>query len=101
MSVRFTSASLGETASYATTGSAKTAVTRTTAAQYDGSSREAREAKNERRVRPQPLMQITKPLITKKTCTPRQPYANHVCSVGNCSRAELPQAPVTSPPRPP
>lgn len=71
--VRLTSASLGETVLYATTGRANTAVTMMIAAQYAGSSREARDAKKERSGRPQPLMQMTNPLITKKTCTPRQP----------------------------
>lgn len=43
------------------------------ATQYAGYSRAIRERKKSPRVLPQLLMQITKPLMTKKNCTPRQP----------------------------
>lgn len=99
--MKLTRVSLGETVLNATIGSANTTVTRMMAAQYAGSSREAREAKNERSGRPQPLMQMTKPLITKNTWTPRQPYAKYPCSTGNWWRGEPPQAFATSPSRPP
>ncbi|MGX1120764.1 hypothetical protein RKD37_006127 [Streptomyces ambofaciens] len=43
------------------------------AAQYIGYSRVTREMKKSRGVRPHALMQMTKPLMRKKSSTPRRP----------------------------
>src|SRR5258706_15484262 len=98
--VRLVSRSLGDTVRYATHGSAKTAVTSRIAAQYAGYSRVTRDTVKALRVRPQPLMQITNPLITKKICTPRQPYeAAPVRAAGNRCFGDCPHAPATTPSR--
>lgn len=46
-------------------------------------------------------MQITKPLMMKKICTPSGPYASQVEALGNNLFGEAPQDLATSPPRPP
>ncbi len=45
------------------------------ATQYIGYSRVTREMKKSRGVRPQALMQMTKPLMRKKRSTPSRPKA--------------------------
>ena len=49
------------------------ATTRSTAHQQAGKSRAMRETVNCAGVRPQQLMQMTKPLMAKKNSTPSQP----------------------------
>ncbi len=46
---------------------------KTTAAQYAGKSRETRDTAKSPAVRPQALIQITKPLTRKNISTPSQP----------------------------
>ncbi len=81
--VRLTSTSRHACGSRPPGTSATTAVVASTPSQYAGNSRITREVKKSGTVRPQQLMQMTKPLIMKNRWTPSQPYAEGRKMTGN------------------